>query len=180
MSFNATRIGFKQNEIKSASIRGIAAATFGLRKQSKKFERVMTTEDQPITGNPHDNTSGLANNLGNIDFNSKTSNPLIDLLSLRAAKMADITIHHHESNLVTNSKINQAIKQSNELVKLANLSFSYQQKQDFALCKTELKLIKSVGLQLPRLQIEDNQYFRSNEFRTALKDKALKILNKVL
>lgn len=123
-------------------IKGIAATTFGLKKKSKPFERVLTQEDQPITGNPHDNTSGLANNLGQIDFNSKNSNPLNELLSLRAAKMADVKIYHFEKNVVSDSKINQAIKQSNELMKLANLSFSYQQKPDFQLCKTELKLIK--------------------------------------
>ena len=59
----------------------------------------MTTEDHPITGNPHDSTSGLANNLGQIDFTSKNLNPLNELLSLRAAKMVQIKIYHFENNL---------------------------------------------------------------------------------
>ena len=99
------------------------------------------TEESPITGKPHDFNSGLANNLGQIDFNSK--NPLGDLLSLQASKMAEIKIYHVENNLVFDSDINKAIRQSNELVKIANLSLSYlQSKSEFTLCNKELKLIK--------------------------------------
>jgi hypothetical protein len=68
--------------------------------------------------------------------------------------------------MAIDSEINQAIQKSNELVKIANLSISYQNsRSDFSLCNKELELVKSCGIEPPRGgAYENDQYFRTKEF----------------
>ena len=79
--------------------------------------------------------------------------------------MADIPIYHVENNVVIDTQINKAIKQSNELIRIANLSYYHQSKSEFTLCNKELKLLKICNISLPRAcQDSSKSYFKSREF----------------
>ena len=60
--------------------------------------------------------------------------------------MAEITIYHVEKNVAIDSCVNKAIRQSNELIRIANLSYYHQSKSEFTLCQKELRLLKTSGI----------------------------------
>lgn len=91
------------------------------------------------------------------------------------SEYADIVVYHVEKNNVWDSPINKGLRHFNELVRIANLSYYHQSKSEFTLCSKELKLLKYVGIQLPR-QSDPKNYFKTREFQVLLKDKALKLL----
>lgn len=151
----------------------------GLRRKSKpkepeKSQNCTPICDQTITGNPHGTNGGLANNLANIDLNS--SNPLAALILQSSKKLADIVIYHIEKNVAEDTAINKALKQSNELIRIANLSYYHQSKSEFTLCNKELKLLKQCGIFLLRMHVDSKAYFKTREFQVLLKDRALKLL----
>jgi len=90
--------------------------------------------------------------------------------------MADIVIYHIEKNVTIDAPINKSLKQSNELIRIANLSYYHQSKSEFSLCNKELKLLKTCGIQLPRITSDSKAYFKTREFQVLLKDRALKLL----
>jgi len=90
--------------------------------------------------------------------------------------MADIVIYHVETNVTIDAPINKSLKQSNELIRIANLSYYHQSKSEFSLCSKELKLLKTCGIQLPRIASDSKAYFKTREFQVLLKDRALKLL----
>lgn len=91
-------------------------------------------------------------------------------------ELADITIYHIEKNVAIDSNINRALRQTNELIRIANLSYYHQSKSEFVLCNKELRLLKACGIQLPRSSLDSKAYFKTREFQLLLKDRALKLL----
>ena len=85
-------------------------------------------------------------------------------------------MYHIEANMAIDSVINKAISQSNELIKIANLSYYHASKSEFSLCNKELRLLKQCGVQLPRVATDSKTYFKTREFQVLLKDRALKLL----
>ena len=97
-----------------------------------------------------------------------------DTFQAKAIPMADIPMNHAERNLAKCSKINKAITRSNHLIKIANMSFYHQSKNEFVLTNQELKLLKSCNINVPR--IDKESYCKSREFQLILKDRAMRIL----
>ena len=115
----------------------------GLKKKKKEpqnadIERLM---NETITGNPHGTNAGLANQLNKISLSP--NDPLGSLILQKSLKLAEITIYHVENNVALDTNINKYIKQSNELIRIANLSYYHQSKNEFTLCSKELRLLKS-------------------------------------
>ncbi len=48
--------------------------------------------------------------------------------------------------MAADTAINKSIKQSNELIRIANLSYYHQSKSEFTLANKELKLLKTCGI----------------------------------
>lgn len=103
-----------------------------------------------------------------------------NLILQKTQKQADIVIYHVEKNFAVDTAINKALKQSNELIKIANLSYYHQSKSEFQLCNKEMRLLKACGVQLPRHALDSKTYFKSREFQVLLKDRALKLLVSML
>ena len=77
-------------------------------------------------------------------------NPVASMLLDSVQKQANINIFHVENNVVEDSSINKAINQSNQLIRIANLSYYHQSKAEFQLNSLEIKLIKKCGIPVPR------------------------------
>lgn len=149
-------------------------------KDQEKLPIGSPFDDSRITGNPHGfNFNGIVTNLANLDLSQ--SNPLVSFfMNNSSEKLANITIWHVENNVAKDTMINQAIKQSNELIRIANLSYYHQTKSEFSLSIKELKIMKQCGIHLTRMQMDSKAFLKSRDFQVLLKDRALKLLTNQL
>lgn len=77
------------------------------------------------------NSDGL--NIKNQNFTIPLNmNQVLNLPPKR--EYADVQIYHIEKNVAIDGSINRAIRQSNELIRIANLSYYHQSKSEFVLC----------------------------------------------
>lgn len=121
-------------------------------------------DDYRVTNPQGFNFNGLATTLANMDLNHQ-SNPVAQLIMSNSNnKLANVTIWHVEKNVAEDTLINKAIKLSNELIRIANLSYYHQTKSEFSLSIKELKILKQAGVHMTRLQMDSKAFLKSREF----------------
>ena len=62
------------------------------------------------------------------------------------------------------------------MIRIANLSYYHQSKNEFVLCNNEMRLLKTSGVKLPRFAYDSAAFFKTREFQILCKERALKLL----
>lgn len=113
--------------------KNISLTTIGLRRRAKRPDDGRNRGTPPMRGIGAEGQAGPPG--------------LAQIVGLPPKReIAEITIYHIEKNVAIDSYINKALSQTNELIRIANLSYYHQSKSEFILCNKELRLLKACGI----------------------------------